>query len=368
MPATRSTPCNARDRVLLAFHHEEADRVPIFAECRNVPFIEQVTGRRLAGRPEELERVTAEAYRQIGIVALRTLMTPRWGIVKGEDYDVRWDGYLNWKVGGERTFTYEEATALFQRKWLGNSRPAPADEAAAYLREVRRLQAILGDAILFIPMLSACSLESMYHSVGIENFCLMIYEAPEAVDEALERNTRRAEQIIDVVNAEYDGPVIHSGDDLAMKGKTIFSPAWLRAHIFPRLARVAARIHAGGKFFSFHSCGNVAQVLPDLLALGVDALDPLEHTAGMDLAELKRLYGDRMVLIGNADANVVQMGTPEAVRAEVRRCLDEGAPGGGYFLSGGVTQATPVENLLAYFHEARTYQGYRHAGARGGRS
>ncbi len=77
----------------------------------------------------------------------------------------------------------------------------------------------------------------------------------------------------------------------------------------------------------------------------------------MDLAELKRLYGDRMVLIGNADANVVQMGTPEAVRAEVRRCLDEGAPGGGYFLSGGVTQATPVRNLLAYFHEARTYQG-----------
>ena len=110
---------------------------------------------------------------------------------------------------------------------------------------------------------------------------------------------------------------------------------------------------------SFHSCGNVTQIIPDLIEVGIDALNSIEVTSGMDLRQVKELYGDKLVIMGNASANIVQMGSPDEVRGKVRRCLDDAAAGGGYLLAGGRTPATPVENLIAYFDEARTYQDWR---------
>jgi len=350
----------ATERVLSAFRHEEADRVPNFGECRNVGFIEHVTCERLRGTPEVLERITAEAYARIGVDAIRTLKTPRWGIERGEDHDTRWDGYFSWKIGGERVFTYEEAVEYMKTRWCDDAGKDPRDEAVRRIAEVNRIQALLGDRTLYMPMVPASCLESMYHGIGIENFSLMMYLDGHLIDEALERNAEWAVAMVEVMHEIYDGPVIHSCDDLGMKGKTIFAPEWLRAHVFPRMKRVAQAIHDGSKYFSFHSCGNVTAVIPDLLDVGIDALNPIEVTSGMNLREVKEKYGEHLVIIGNANANIVQMGSPEDVRQEVRRCLDDAACGGGYFLAGGKTPATPIENLVAYYDEARTYQGYRH--------
>ena len=349
---------SAKERVLLAFQHKEADAVPIYGEARNIGFIERLSGRRLAGTTEEMEIITADAYAKAGIVLMRTLKTPYWGIVRGEDHDVRWDGYLSWKVGGERVYTYDEALEHVKVHWCGRDMDG-RDAAVQRIREVNRIQAMLGERILYMPMVSASCLESIYHGIGIENFALMMYLEPDVLDEALEANMRHTVAVVEVMHEIYDGPIIHCCDDLGMKDRTIVSPAWLRAHVVPRMKMVADTIKAGGKFFSFHSCGNVTAVIPDLIAAGVEALNPLEITSGMVLKDVKAQYGDKLVLIGNADANIVQMGTPEDVRREVRRCLDEGAPGGGYFLNGGITQATPVENLVAYLDEAARYQGYR---------
>jgi len=343
----------AKERVLLAFQHREADRVPIYGEARNIGFIERVTGKKLRGSQEAMERITAEAYAAAGIDMIRRLMTPRWGVVKGEGHDVQWDGYLNWKVGGERALTPEEAREYLERRADGHN--DPRDTAVETIREVERIQAILGDRTLFVPMVAASCLTGIYHNIGIENFSIIMYEQPELLDAALQRNVEEAEQAVEVMNNIYDGPIIHCCDDLGMKNTTIVSPEWLREHLFPRMKVVADKIKEGGKYFSFHSCGNVTAIVPDLIEIGVDALNPIEITAGMNLAEMKLNYGDRLVIIGNANANVIQLGSTEDVRAEVRRCCDDAAQGGGYFLTGGITQATPTENVLAYFDEAGKY-------------
>jgi len=350
-------PLPARERVLLAFQHQEADRVPIYGEARNVGFIETVTGKKLQGSRENLERITIEAYARVGIDMIRRLMTPKWGTVKGERYDIQWDGYLNWKIGGEQALTLDEARELLKRNTdNGNN---PRDQALANIREVDRIQALLGEHTLFVPMVPASCLTSLYHGIGIENFSIIMFEYPELIDAALEANMERAVQMTEVINNEHDGPVIHCCDDLGMKDSTIVSPKWMREHVFPRVKPVADKVKEGGKYFSFHSCGNVTEIVPDLIDIGIDALNPIEITAGMDLAEMKKKYGDRLVLIGNANANVIQLGSPDDVRSEVRRCLDDAARGGGYFLNGGITQATPVENVTAYFDEAKRYVGWR---------
>lgn len=208
-------------------------------------------------------------------------------------------------------------------------------------------------------MVPASYLAVLYNTIGMENFSIIMFENGELIDAALEQVTDDAVEMTGVIHNEYDVPIIHCGDDLGMKGTTLLSPQWLREHVFPRMRKVADAIRAGGKYFSFHTCGNVTEIVPDLINAGVEALNPIEITAGMDLAEMKREYGDRLVLIGNANANIVQLGSPGEVRAEVRRCLDDAARGGGYFLTGGITQATPVENALAYFDEARNYSGWK---------
>jgi len=351
-------PMTANERVRLAFQHEEADRVPIYGECRNIPFIEAMAGRKLSGSQEEMEAITARAYARAGIDLIRRLLTPQWGIEKGDEFDIQWDGYLNWKVGGERRLSPDEAAETLRRRWLDGPGD-PRRAAVAVVDEVRRIQTILGEHTLFMPTGFSLGIEGMYHTIGIENFSILMYERPDLIDDVLESAMLRAVARAGVVNEIYDGPLLHGGDDLGMKGATLVSPAWLREHYFPRMKRIVAAAKSAGKLFSFHTCGNVTEVLPDLVDTGIDALNPLEVTAGMDLAQVKADYGDRLVVIGNANANIVQMGTPDDVRAEVRRCLDDAANGGGYFLCGGRTASAPVENLIAYFDEARSYQGWR---------
>jgi uroporphyrinogen decarboxylase len=80
-----------------------------------------------------------------------------------------------------------------------------------------------------------------------------------------------------------------------------------------------------------------------------------------DLAELKRLYGDRIVLKGNLSTTGVMLrGTPDDVRASVRHCIDAAAEGGGYILSTGdqLSRNTPEANMQAMVETAREYGRY----------
>ena len=348
----------AAERVRLAFQHREADRVPIYGEARNIPFIEKMSGRALRGTREEMEIVTAEAYARAGIDLTRRLLTPRWGVVKEKFYDIQWNGYLNWKIGGEEVFTLEEAVEHLKVNWCSENGFDPAGSASNTINEVNRIQAVLGDRICFMPNLSISCLDNLYNSLGVENFCVIMYEYADLLDEAIENHTNRMGKVVDVILDIYKGPIIHCCDDLGIKGSTMVSPDWMRAHLFPRVKKVVRKIKADGRYYSFHSDGEITAIIPDLIDMGVDALNPIEKTAGMDLRWVKEHYGDQLVVIGNADANIVQMGSEEDVRREVRRCLDDAADGGGYFLAGGMTQITPVENLVAYFDEAKSYRGY----------
>ncbi len=357
IPKRKKDTLKAKERVILAFNHQETDRVPIYGETRNVGFIEAVTRKKLIGTPFEMEKITAQAYNTVGIDMIRSMMIPKWGLVKGELYDIQWDGYLNWKVGGDRALSLDEAC-----EYLKRSADSPLESKELLLNrinEVKRIQRILGEETLFVPQVSASCLEGLYHRMGLDNFSVIMYESPDLIDAALDTNMNKALAMTEMINDEYDGPVVHCSDDLGMKNTTIFSPSWLREHVFPKVKVVADKIKEGGKFFSFHSCGNVTTIVPDLIALGVDALNPLEITAGMDLAKMKEVYGEELVLIGNANANIIQLGSPEEVRGEIRRCFDEGASGGGYFLNGGFPQGSSAMNILAYFDEAHQYTGWR---------
>lgn len=161
--------------------------------------------------------------------------------------------------------------------------------------------------------------------------------------------------------------VVWYGDDIAIQESPMMSPETYRRLIKPyhRAVFDTIRQHTDA-FILFHSCGSVYLLIPDLVELGVQAINPVQvSAANMDTKRLKREFGETLAFWGGVDAHyVLPFGTPEDVRAEVRRRIDDLAPGGGYVLNSvhNIQVDVPPENICAMFDEALRYG--QHTGAR----
>ncbi len=124
-----------------------------------------------------------------------------------------------------------------------------------------------------------------------------------------------------------DGFVIWG--DVAYKKCTFMSPAYWREYFKPWVAQMAEHAHAHGLPVIYHGCGNVKAIFQDYIDMKIDAYNPLEAKAGMDVVELRRQYGHGIGFCGNSDIQVWETGDREAIRREVLRKLNA-AKGGGY--------------------------------------
>jgi uroporphyrinogen decarboxylase len=159
-----------------------------------------------------------------------------------------------------------------------------------------------------------------------------------------------------------------SGEDLGMQDRPLFSMKVWREVVRPplerrwRAARAALSRHAPQAKIMLHSDGAMRAFIPDLLACGIDVLDPIQtHCAEMDPYELKRDFGDRLTFHGAVDTQaVLPFGTAAEVQAEALRCLDALGPGGGYILAPvhNVQADVPPENLVAMCRAVREYGRY----------
>ena len=117
---------------------------------------------------------------------------------------------------------------------------------------------------------------------------------------------------------------------------------------------------ANGVPILFHSDGNIYEMLPDLLSLGITALNPIEPY-GMDILEIKRNFGDHLTLVGNLDVGAaLSLGTPDDVRVEAKNLIDAVGRDGGLVLasSHSITRNVHPENFLAMVETAQTYGVY----------
>ena len=150
------------------------------------------------------------------------------------------------------------------------------------------------------------------------------------------------------------------GDDMGFRTATMISPDDLRRLVFPWLGRIAGIAHAKGMPFLLHSCGNLSQIMDDLIStVGIDARHSFED-AIQPVSEAKRLYGDRVALLGGVDMDFLCRASEEDVRAYTRHLIDACAPGGGWALGTGnsVANYIPLSNYLAMLDEGYRYGRY----------
>jgi len=160
--------------------------------------------------------------------------------------------------------------------------------------------------------------------------------------------------------------VVFEGDDVAGQDRLLISPKAYRDIVKPRHKETFQAIKKAAphvKIF-FHTCGAIRPLIPDLIEIGVDILNPVQiSAAGMDPFELKKEFGSELVFWGGGvdTQNVFSTGTPQEVRDDVRRNIDALAPGGGFvFNTVHNTQAdVPPENFMAMWETLREYGVYK---------
>jgi uroporphyrinogen decarboxylase len=187
----------------------------------------------------------------------------------------------------------------------------------------------------------------VWRLMGLEAFALALVEAPELIAAIYERVGEVAVKIAETNAQKPWVGALWLGDDIAYDKALLTSPAVFRRYALPYYRRIGETCRRYGKPLIYHSDGNVSAVLDDLIDVaGISALHPLEPKA-MDIREIKRVYGQRVALVGNVDVDLLSRGTPEEVRAETRRLLAEIAPGGGYLL--GSSNSVPYYASLANY-------------------
>ena len=150
------------------------------------------------------------------------------------------------------------------------------------------------------------------------------------------------------------------GDDIGMQSSTLFRPELYRALIKPPHRRMVEAVKRFGTPLLFHTCGSVYPLIPDLIDIGVDILNPVQvSAAGMDATgRLKKEFGRDLVFWGAIDnQGVLPNGTPDDVRREVERRIGDLADGGGYVLAAAhnIQQDVPPENVVAMYETALRY-------------
>ena len=194
---------------------------------------------------------------------------------------------------------------------------------------------------------------------GMEQALMNLVLKPKQMEKLLRKihdiNLQFWEKGLAVVGDNID-IAMHS-DDLGMQTGLIMSPDMYRKFIKPLHAEMIEMVKKKAKGdvkFLLHSCGSVHSLIPDFIEIGVDILNPVQvSAAGMDTRELKKTFGNDICFCGGGvdTQRILPRGTPEQVKDEVKRRIDDLAPDGGFIFAAvhNIQAYVPPENLTAMY-------------------
>jgi len=381
---------NSRGRVRKALNHQEADHVPFdlggtFATGMAVHTYRGLLqhlglGERkieVGDKMQQLAVIDEDVLRLLKVDVRPILPNPPAGwqpsFTRDGEYEYYTDEWgIRYRKPLEGGFYFDVVehplqhvttpTELNRYPW-----PDPDDPARyAGLRErALRLQAEIGASLIgrgFVPGI----FEFSFLLRGFENFYMDLAGNPTLacalMDRVMEIKKRYRVNFLAEVGDLVD--VVTTSDDLSSQHGPLISPKMYRELVKPRHREYFATIKARTKAKLFlHSCGSVVKLLPDLIEMGVDIVNPVQvSAAGMDTAKLKREFGrDLTFWGGGVDTQcVLPMGTPQQVRDEVRRRIEDLAPGGGFVFATvhNVQADVPPENFRAMWEAWLEYGRY----------
>jgi uroporphyrinogen decarboxylase len=324
-----------RNRVWQAIRHEQPDRVPRQFNC-TTPAREKLVAH--FGTPD-LDRILGNHLAKYRARPANGLVEIRPGYWRDE-YGVVWNRTIDRDIGVVEEY-------LIPERSLANYRFPNAKDASRYAA----LPAFLaGNPDHFRYVSIAYSLfERAWSLRGMEALMIDMIEAPAFVDELLDAITAVQRGILEKV-LKHDIDAVMFGDDWGQQKGLIFGRRLWRRFIKPRIADLYGTVKRAGKAVMIHCCGQVQELFPELIELGLDVFNPFQPEV-MDPVEMKDRFGQNLTFYGGVSIQkLLPFGSPAQIRDEVRRLIDRVGRGGGFIIapSHEMPGDIPLENLIAF--------------------
>jgi uroporphyrinogen decarboxylase len=193
--------------------------------------------------------------------------------------------------------------------------------------------------------------------LGMSNLFLKLHDEPEWVAQVIDACVDHSLKLVRLAAARGADFVVF-GDDYGGKAGPLVSPAMFREFFLPGIRRVVTAAKELDLWVIKHTDGNVTSILDPLIETGIDGFHPSDPSAGMDIVEVQRRFGDRICVIGGIDAgDPLSRWSASAVVDEVRRRVDDLAPGGGWIIASSNSLHASVlpENYAAMVWATRAF-------------
>jgi len=211
-------------------------------------------------------------------------------------------------------------------------------------------------------------LEHAFGIRGHEDFMIDMVSEPSLAKRLLDKILTYKLQYWELMLQEMSNlvDIVSEGDDMATQESLIISPKLYRGMIKPLHRELFCCIRKNAKrpiFINFHSCGAIKELIPDLIEIGVDSLHPVQVSAtGMDTKQLKKEFGQDLTFWGGGvdTQHVLSRGTTEEVRDEVKRRIEDLAPGGGFIFAAvhNIQAEVSPKNIMAMWEALQEYGKY----------
>jgi len=354
---------NSKERVLKAIDHQEPDRVPLDfgawrevseALCQKLGLDATCEWSHFQEFPETLLQ---RLHIDLRVVRARYLGPPPRLLPDGSYFDM-------WGIHQSKE-NYPIGHPLAHATHVSDIEAYPFPDADAfdyehYAEACERFEdyAVCGGD--WSPFFTT-ALEMM----GTEQFLVALRLMPDVAHALLTRIAdyyyETSRRMFEAARGKLD--IFFMGDDYGTQRGPFISLEDFRQFVAPHLRRLYGLAKSYGLKVMHHSCGSVRALLPDLIELGMDVLDPVQvRAAGMDILALKQDFGARITFHGSIDTQrTLPMGSVEEVREEVLQRLRYVAPGGGFILSGSQDYISdiPLENIITVYDTAYEFGRYR---------
>ena len=373
-----------RERILAALRREEPDRIPMgvhFAATKYEEFVAR-TGQTDTSAYFDLD------YRHVPVKAPRALpdynryfagRAPDWPDMTAPGFALRpFRGSPSYFVMGPQHTALNEWGEYrvygddedYHRKIYPldgpdctiadvEAYPLPdLTEAYRYEGIAEAIRALHGRELAAVLSWEMTIFEKAWRIRGMEALMMDFTENSALVECLMERIAERTGYLARRY-AELGVDIIQFGDDIASQQGMMMSLRHWRKYIKPRMAGIIAGIKAANPavLAFYHSDGNIESVIPELIEIGIDVLNPIQPEC-LDSAALKRKFGGHLAFWGGVGVQTVMpFGAPAEVRAAVRRLIADAGQGGGLVVAPAhlIERDIPWENVIAFVEAVRDY-------------
>ena len=337
-------------RISAAIHHEEGDRIPIWDYIDNRATVEHF---RQEG--EDYSETMVRVYHGLGIDLCRG-----YGAGFGMETEGQENEEQTSKISGQTAWVTQYPIRSYDDLRAYEPNIVDDEHLESWSASTLTGQERMAPRSYFVPG-TGVGFHETYALMGQEMFSYAIYDERRELDRIFEAFGHNSVRIAEHAARVKHGPIFFTWADIAYKGSLLFSPDFMRETFIPMLRNVCEPLNDAGLTVIFHSDGDVTEILDDMVDAGIGGLNPIEPIAGMDIAAVKRRYGDRLVLVGNVDCSqVIPLGSVAEIRRTVKETVEAAGHGGGLFIgsSSEIVPAAPLENVLAFFDACREFGRY----------